>query len=312
MSWLKRGFIYTPESTSWMHKYAQVPTPLVYSDFIRVFFGCRPRNDTDALPISQIGYVDVARDDPTKIRRIAAGPVLSLGGRGTFDEFGLHPLSVLRVGAEIWMYYVGWTRMQSVPFNRAIGLAISRDDGLSFERIGQGPVLGQTHNEPYLQEGPSVQIIDNTWHMWYLSGINWIEYHGRMEAIYQIMHATSDNGIHWNRDGKIILPTVEEHECQAGQSVIKRNGQYHMWFSFRRGLDFRNADGGYKMGYATSDDLVNWTRDDSKAGIEKSKAGWDSEMVAYPNIVEVDGKALMFYCGNYFGRDGFGFAELSF
>jgi hypothetical protein len=84
-----------------------------------------------------------------------------------------------------------------------------------------------------------------------------------------------------------------------------------MWFSFRRGLDFRSADGGYKMGYATSPDLVNWTRNDNNAGIEKSISGWDSEMIAYPNILEVDGRNLMFYCGNYFGRDGFGYAELS-
>lgn len=311
MRWLKRGFIFAPDPVSWMHAYAQVPTPLVCDDFMRVYFGCRPKSAMGELPVSQIGYIDIDRADPTKILRIADAPVLALGSKGTFDEFGLHPLSVIRVGAEVWLYYVGWTRMQSVPFNRAIGLAISVDGGLSFKRVGKGPVVGQTHNEPYLQEGPSVQIIDGIWHMWYLSGIDWIDYQGRMEAIYQIMHATSHDGIHWDRNGKTILPTVEEHECQAGQTVIRRGGQYHMWFSFRRGLDFRNADGGYKMGYATSSDLVHWTRNDSSAGIEKSTSGWDSEMLAYPNIVEVDGRALMFYCGNYFGRDGFGYAELA-
>jgi hypothetical protein len=33
-------------------------------------------------------------------------------------------------------------------------------------------------------------------------------------------------------------------------------------------------------------------------------------MICYPHIVEVDGRSLMFYCGNYFGREGFGCAEL--
>ena len=64
------------------------------------------------------------------------------------------------------------------------------------------------------------------------------------------------------------------------------------------------------MGYAESYDLVNWIRDDSKAGIEASNEGWDSEMVCYPHVVEVEGKYFMFYCGNGFGQGGFGYAEL--
>jgi hypothetical protein len=53
-----------------------------------------------------------------------------------------------------------------------------------------------------------------------------------------------------------------------------------------------------------------WNRDDTLAGIDVSAEGWDSEMVAYPHLVEVDGKTLMFYCGNYFGVEGFGYAVL--
>lgn len=310
MQWQKKGQIFVPQADSWMHAYAQVPTPLVCDEYIRVYFGCRPRAPGDSQPVSQIGYIDLDRQDPLHILRIADSPVLQLGGRGCFDEFGLHPLSVLRNGDEIWLYYVGWTRMVSVPFNRAIGLAISRDNGASFERVGKGPVLGQTHNEPFLQQGPAVKIIDSIWHMWYLSGVDWIEHLGRMEAIYQIMHATSQDGVHWQRDGKPIMPTVEEHECHAGQALIKYDGQYHMWFSFRRGLDFRSAEGGYRIGYATSTDLITWHRDDSKAGIDVAESGWDSEMLCYPNVIELDGRVLMFYCGNYFGRDGFGYAEL--
>ena len=64
------------------------------------------------------------------------------------------------------------------------------------------------------------------------------------------------------------------------------------------------------MGYAYSDDLINWTRDDSQAGISISESGWDSEMIAYPHIVKIDEKYYMFYCGNEFGREGFGYAEL--
>ena len=309
MDWQKKGLIFVPSTESWMHTYAQVPTPLIFDDYIRVYFGCRPKTD-DPLPISQIAYVDVDRKNPAQVLRVAEAPVLVLGGKGCFDEFGLHPLSIVRNKEEIWLYYVGWTRMVSVPFNRAIGLAVSRDSGDSFNRYGKGPVVGATHNEPFLQQGPSVKIINNIWHMWYLTGLDWIEHQGRMEAIYQIMHATSNDGIYWNRDGQPVMPTIVENECHAGQAVIERAGKYHMWFSYRRGLDFRNAEGGYRLGYATSTDLIEWQRDDTKAGIDVSENGWDSEMICYPNIIECDGRTLMFYSGNYFGRDGFGYAEL--
>ena len=46
------------------------------------------------------------------------------------------------------------------------------------------------------------------------------------------------------------------------------------------------------------------------SGIDVSTSGWDSEMVAYPHVANVDGKILMFYCGNHFGKNGFGYAEL--
>jgi len=310
MRWEKKGHVFVPASESWMHAYAQVPTPLVVDDIIRIFVGCRPRNST-GLPISQIGYVDVALDDPRNVIAISHEPVLALGSIGCFDEFGLHPLSVIRVGNEVWLYYVGWTRMMSVPFNRAIGLAVSTDGGVSFHRKYRGPILGATHNEPFLQQGPLVKRINSAWHMWYLTGTDWIpDPSGRLEAIYRIVHATSKDGLQWQRDGLEVLPTKEEHECHAGQAIICRDGKWHMWFSYRRGLDFRNAEGGYRIGYASSADLVKWERDDGLAGILPSEFGWDSEMICYPNILEANGQSLMFYCGNHFGRDGFGYATL--
>ena len=38
--------------------------------------------------------------------------------------------------------------------------------------------------------------------------------------------------------------------------------------------------------------------------------GWESEMVEYPYLVDVNGKLKMFYNGNGFGRSGIGFVGL--
>ena len=100
MLWKKRGHIFTPDPAGWMHSYAQVPTPLVLPDRLRVFVGCRPRQEEGAMPVSQIGYVDLDRADPGRVIGVSEGPVLTLGDLGTFDEFGLHPISVVRRDGE--------------------------------------------------------------------------------------------------------------------------------------------------------------------------------------------------------------------
>jgi len=75
-------------------------------------------------------------------------------------------------------------------------------------------------------------------------------------------------------------------------------------------LNFRNNNRGYRIGYAASDDLINWIRDDTKAGISISDNGWDDQSIAYPHVFEVDGKVYMLYIGNQVGRYGFGLAKL--
>ncbi|MBT4791173.1 MAG: glycosylase, partial [Halobacteriovoraceae bacterium] len=122
----------------------------------------------------------------------------------------------------------------------------------------------------------------------------------------------SKDGINWTKINKDIIPSkLGEEEAQACPDTIFANGKYHMFFCYRRSVDFRrNKEGSYRIGYATSTDMVNWERNDSKIGIDISEEGWDSEMVAYPTVFELDGKTYMLYLGNEVGRYGFGLAEL--
>lgn len=99
-------------------------------------------------------------------------------------------------------------------------------------------------------------------------------------------------------------------EATHRPSVIYKNGIYHMWFCYRGIEDFRNGSDAYRIGYAWSNDLKNWNRDDKRAGINISKEGWDSKMMAYPDVVETLYGTYMFYNGNGFGQSGFGYAVL--
>ena len=103
---------------------------------------------------------------------------------------------------------------------------------------------------------------------------------------------------------------IEENEAQASPDVFFHNNKYHMFFCYRYSLNFRGKEKGYRIGYAFSDDLVNWVRDDSKAGMDVSEQGWDAEMISYPHVFELDNNIYMFYLGNQVGRYGFGLAQL--
>jgi len=64
------------------------------------------------------------------------------------------------------------------------------------------------------------------------------------------------------------------------------------------------------LGYAFSDDLINWERCDDLVGITVSDEGWDSEMICYPNLFQIDDRIYLLYNGNQFGKEGFGLARL--
>ena len=81
-----------------------------------------------------------------------------------------------------------------------------------------------------------------------------------------------------------------------------------MYFCYRRSCQLPRAENGYRIGYAFGAPICHWTRDDTKAGIDVSEEGWDSEMISYPHVFELDGKTYMLYLGNQVGREGFGLA----
>jgi hypothetical protein len=147
--------------------------------------------------------------------------------------------------------------------------------------------------------------------MWYLNGRKWIADKSKYEPVYKITHATSLDGFSWKRNGMSILPSIYEDECQVSFALFHFQEKWNVIFAYRKPIDFReNIKHSYRLGYASSNDLETWNRDDSKVGIDVSESGWDSEMMAYPQVGEVDGRILLFYCGNNFGRSGFGVAEL--
>lgn len=313
--WVKQGHLFNPAAITgrpgWMREFAQAPATLVMDRAVRVYFSCRPGPDANGQYVSHAAYVDLDRANLFTRVGLSAQPVMELGGLGMFDEFGTYPTSVVRNGDEVWAYYGGWTRCVSVPFDVAIGRAVSRDGGVTFEKQGRGPALGPSVDEPFVISGPKIRRFGSRWCLFYIAGVKWLATAGRAEPVYRIRMATSDDGVSWRKvNRELLAPRLEADECQASPDVFEANGKFHMFFCYRFSLDYRNRDRGYRIGYATSTDLEHWTRDDAKAGLDVSAEGWDSEMVSYPHVFALDGAIYMLYLGNQVGRSGFGLARL--
>ena len=314
-TWKKLGRVFDPteiKDRAWLAAFAQAPAVLIFDDFVRVYFSCRPPADENGQYVSYSAYVDLNRKNLFEIFSVSETPILKLGELGTFDEFGTYPISVIRHKDEIRAYYAGWTRCESVPFNVAVGFGMSNDEGKTFDKIGNGPVLSYSIDEPFILSGPKIRRFNNKWYLFYIAGKKWILDNGKPEPVYTIRMATSDDGLNWAKENRdLIQYRVEVNEAQASPDVFFYRGKYHMFFCYRHSAGYRGKEKGYRIGYASSTDLLNWQRDDSKAGLDISEDGWDNEMVSYPHVFELDNEVYMFYLGNEVGKYGFGLARLT-
>ena len=141
LNWEKLGNIFDPTSVgkkSWMQEYAQLPFPYVLNeDIVRVYFATRPKKDSDLQYVSRSGYVDLDRKNLTRIINISDKPIFEMGSPGSFDEFGAMTSCFVDVGKDIYAYYTGWSRLSTVPYTMAIGLAISSDGGNNFKKLAK-------------------------------------------------------------------------------------------------------------------------------------------------------------------------------
>jgi hypothetical protein len=307
--WDKKGLIFSAdEQHDFIKSHAQIPTVLVMTDRLRVYFSTR------TIPGQSLTtFLDLDKADPKKVLYVHNQSIIELGGPGTFDEHGVMPSYVMYYNNAIYLYYSGWSKRCSVPYNNLTGLAISSDGGVTFNKVGKGPVLSSNIKEPFSATSPFVFEAKSQLHMYYCSGTAWHEINGKFEHVYDIKKAISEDGIQWIQNGESVIEQKDTLEAITRPTVFFRNNVYHMYYCYRGSQNFRaGIENSYKIGYAHSEDLVKWTRDDERSGIlSSSSESWDSKMLAYPYLVETPKDVFLFYNGNGFGQSGFGYAVMN-
>jgi predicted GH43/DUF377 family glycosyl hydrolase len=301
MKWEKRGMIYqAPFDGTWKDNSALTPTPYVRkSGEIRVFCGFRDRNG-----ISRIGYVDLNPYSPNKIIKVSEKPVLDIGKPGNFDDNGIILGDVIRINDKLHIYYIGFQLVNKVKFLAFTGLAISYDDGDTFERYQETPILDRKAGCNFINALHTILKIDNTYKCWLGAGNDWKTINDNKYPIYNIKQIETIDGINFNTKPKDCISFVNEGEYRVGRPrVIKMEDHYEMYFTWG------DIKGNYLMGFAESSNAKDWKRDDKKLHFPPSNNGWDSKWVSYGAPLKVNQKMLMFYNGNNMGKEGFGLAE---
>jgi len=302
--WRKLGVVYKPDaSRTWAISHAMIPTPVLLNESVmRIYLSFRDRHS-----VGRPGYVDVVADDPLRVLRVSEKPLLDIGLPGTFDENGVLPTCVLEVSPGVkYMYYVGFELGTKIRYRMLTGLAMSRDNGETFLRVRQTPILERSDQELYFRCGPFVLCEGDLFKMWYVAGSNWTSIGDKEMPVYELKYLESVDGIEWGAVGQTCLHLHDSDEHGFGRPyVVRDDGIYKLFYSIRR-----RSLAAYRPGYAESVDGVSWRRLDDQLGLNVSAEGWDSEAVMYSAVITHKGKTYMFYNGNNFGETGFGVAML--
>lgn len=307
-TWARRGLVVAPPfgHPSWA-THAQAPTVLpLAADCWRVFVGGR-----DAGNCSRIFCVDLDPRDDFRVVRVHAEVVLDCGEPGAFDVHGVAPAAVLPVGEQIWLYYSGIAQRRDVPYQIAVGLAVSDDGGRTFRRACRGPVMAPGPHDPYFVSAPSVWREDGRFRAVYCSATHWRQHDSQWESFYILRTMASPDGVHWSADADPALDLAPGEAGLGRPCVLPGPDGLRMWFSHRGVERFRCADGdAYRLQRAVCADGRSWQRDASDLAWSPppGPGDWDSWMQAYPCVLPWRDGLVMFYNGNDFGRGGFGWA----
>lgn len=301
-TWERLGRVYHETGNgSWRASHAYIPTAyLVSPDRVRVFLAFRDRDN-----MGRIGYVDVSASDPTQVLAVSEKPSLDLGKAGMFDEHGVSPLSLVFYGSNLYLFYAGWQRSESVRYLLFTGMAKSTDDGVTFDRCSEAPILDRRSGELLVRTGGFVYQHSDRWVFAYMGGSAQMTINGKPTPTYDMMVLTSLSPINWQGGGRRSLVPRRPEEFGFGRPwVISEGGVCRMW------LSVRNSTQGYDLAYAESKNGTDWHRLDNMLRFEGPDESWESETRSFASIVDTQAGRFMFYNGNDYGATGFGVARL--
>lgn len=300
-SWERLGLVFAPPKSRLIQSHAMLPTPLVMSDRIRVFFAA-----CDHALRGRVFYVDLDPANPRRVMNFDPTPVLDLGPQRHFDADGVNPSQVIERDGKILLYYIGWERLTtSVPYTLFAGLAVSEDTGATFNKVEGGQILHPKGRECFFRTSPFVHSRPDGWGMLYIGGGEFFDsLSGKRLPTYHICEAFSDDGYHWEKPANppLLSPIRRRGQIGFGRPVLWNDGEHHCLLTSVR------DERGYALWSAREmEGRLTWSNP-----LRGPVGEWESEMVCFGAPCRVGEWEYLFYNGNRFGATGFGVARRQF
>ena len=176
-------------------------------------------------------------------------PVIDVEDVGPWAPNGAWATSALLDGTTYHIWFTGLS--EDGGYTKAgIGHATS-SDGVEWTMDPANPVLTRGPDGDWDDDlilGPAVVRDTAGYHMWYTGSDGELEYLG---------YATSADGSEWIKQGPVHEsgpPGAWDH-INGPSAVVVVDGTYRMWFYGSDGSDYNG-----QIGYAESDDGINWTK----------------------------------------------------
>jgi len=305
------------------HTITMNPWAIVEGDTIYLFYA-----GDDASGRRQIRLATAPVSEPTAFT--FRGVVIGNGDDGSFDyAWSVLPHVVKLKNGLYFMIYSGNSGhghgLSQFP---GLGAAWSTDL-LHWEKYPGNPVLpplDEKNGEPQIGIAGGGLVKEDLpdggylLHLFY-TGMPTLSYDNifldQQKALY---HATSTDGIHWERHGCVRRRTTAldyENIASAGGHVGRdSDGLYRSWYS-----SIGTRWGVYSITYAESEDGTHWargtrygenlafgpeSRDIDELHFRQNR--WQDQSVSYPSVIRLGDQLRMYYCGNEYGVGGIGTA----
>ena len=323
VSWVREARPIIHADGVFAHTITMNPWAIVEGDTIYLFYA-----GDDASGRRQIRLATAPVSEPTKFS--FQGVVIGNGEDGSFDyAWSVLPHVVkLEENSYVMIYSGNCGHGHGLSQFPGLGVAWSKDLR-HWEKYSGNPVvspLDEKNGEPQIGiAGGGLlkeDLPDGSWllHLFY-TGMPTLSYDNvfldQQKAVY---HATSKDGIHWDRLGCVRTRTTAldyENIASAGGPVVRdEDGLFRSWYS-----SIGTRWGVYSITYAESEDGSSWNRgvrygENLAIGPESRDVDelffrenrWQDQSVSYPSVIRLDGGLRMYYCGNEYGVGGIGTA----
>lgn len=197
--------------------------------------------------------------------------------------------------------------MEKAKFLAFTGLAISRDCGDSFQRVGTTPVLDRCSDGPFIGALHSIaRLPDGSFRAWISRGDGWEAIGERLYPRYDCWTLTSNDGVTFDNAAaqRIITPSGDEYRIGRPRATQLEDGTWEL----RATSDTRAKQ--YAAFRFTSPDGVEFTRTDDVELPLGPPGSWDREMTCCPTqFVAPDGGQHLYYNFTDMGLTGIGLSE---